>query len=521
VTEEFDTITAALGRAVANAPDQVFLDCEGVTLTFREADELSTRYAHGLAKLGVGKGDPVALMLDNNADHVMIWLAANKLGAISAPVNTAFRERYLSGQLADCGAAVVVAEDDYAERVRAVAADLPAMRHLLARGQLGALLSDCTDPIEDTVEPSDTALLVYTSGTTGPSKGCMISHNQSCRLAWNQVRRSTAGPNPVLWTPLPLFHMHAISGTIVRALIAQCRASLARRFSVSNFWPEVERCGATYVGLLGSMAVLIANAPDCEESGRCFGQIKELSAAPMPPEVGQSWERRFGVPAKPAAGYGMTEAATITSRLPTDPPAPPNSCGRTGLDFDVRIVDDMDREVPRGEVGEIVCRPLYAHIMFQGYWNKPAETVKAWRNLWFHTGDLGRMDEGGYLYFADRKKDYIRRRGENISSIELENVFRGHPAIRDVAVHAVLSPLGEDDVKVTAELREPGLVSERDLCVWAIERVPYFAVPLYIEFREALPRTESGKIQKGILRDEGKTATTWDRSESDVELQRR
>jgi len=177
--------------------------------------------------------------------------------------------------------------------------------------------------------------------------------------------------------------------------------------------------------------------------------------------------------------------------------------------------------MPHGDDGEIVCRPRIPGVLFSGYWRKPEASLAAMTNLWFHTGDLGRLDANGYLYFVDRKKDYIRRRGENISSTELETVFRALPAIRDVAVHAVLSPLGEDDVKVTAELVSPDAVTEAELCRWSIERVPYFAVPQYVEFREQLPRSATGKVLKNQLRDEGCTPTTWNRENSDIQLQRR
>jgi len=187
----------------------------------------------------------------------------------------------------------------------------------------------------------------------------------------------------------------------------------------------------------------------------------------------------------------------------------------------VKIFDEHDQEVPPGTPGEIVARPRRPNIMFSGYWNQPEATVKAWRNLWFHTGDLGRIEPDGWFYFVDRKKDYIRRRGENISTHEMEAVFRQHPAIQDVAVHAVLSPLGEDEVKVTAEIKPDAAVTEEELCRWSIDRVPYFAVPLYVEFRETLPRSATGKVLKEVLRADGKTAATWDREAAGVTFARR
>jgi len=521
MTPPSDTITAALARAVAAAPHAPCLDSEGNQVTYAELDALVLAYAHGLAGLGVRAGEPVALMLDNHITHDALWFAINRLGAISAPIHTAFRGRFLAGQLADCGAAVVIAEDDYAQRIAELSGDLPAMRHLVSMGEVARLRSADQTPLPDISRPGDTALLVYTSGTTGPAKGCMISHNQACFLASAMNDAKPLGPDDVIWSPLPLFHMFAISGTVLRALLSRCPAALGKRFSVSGFWPEVERTGATVVNLLGSMATLLAAAPDCPEAERCRGQIRGFQAAPLTPALSATLAQRFGIAAGASSGYGMSEAGPISSRLASDPPGPPGSSGRTGVHFDIAILDEDDNPLPPGTVGEIACRPRYANTMFQGYWNRPEETVRAWRNLWFHTGDLGKLDEAGWLYFADRKKDYLRRRGENISSVEMEIVLRQHPAIRDVAVHAVASPLGEDDVKVTAELTAPGALGEADLCRWAMERVPYFAIPAFIEFRDELPRTPTGKVRKDVLREEGRTPATWSREEAGLAVERR
>jgi crotonobetaine/carnitine-CoA ligase len=187
----------------------------------------------------------------------------------------------------------------------------------------------------------------------------------------------------------------------------------------------------------------------------------------------------------------------------------------------VRLVDDDDVEVPVGEIGEIVCRPTGPNLMFAGYWRRPEETVAVLQNLWFHTGDLGRLDEDGFLFFVDRKKDYLRRRGENISSFEMERTYHGHPAIKDVAVHSVASDVGEDDVKVTAVLQSDVALTEAELCEWSVERVPYFAVPRYIEFRDDLPRNPVGRVLKYQLRDDGVTVTTWDREAAGVTFERR
>ncbi|MFB0874897.1 MULTISPECIES: AMP-binding protein [unclassified Sphingobium] len=529
-----DTICAALDRAVAAAPDRVFADFCGETYTYAEVDRLADALTRGLVAVGVKPGDTVATVLDNNVDAIVVWFAINRAGAISAPVNTAFRGQFLSAQIDDCQCAVVIAEAEYAGRIAAVIDDLPQVRCLFVRGGpppelparvhgggLDELRRPEADPVDVAVTPEQIAMLVYTSGTTGRSKGCMISHNCACSLGWNGVEVHAIDSTDVIWTPLPLFHLNAIGACVLAALMAMGRIAIFPRFSVSQFWPDVERSGATTVALLGSMASLIAEAPETDAQRRCHGQLRRISAAPFPEAVAAKWRERFGAPAYGAAGYGMTEAPTLVG-LPTgERTAPPGSSGRAGANFEVRIFDDNDQEVPPGTAGEVVCRPRYPNVLFSGYWNQPEATVKAWRNLWFHTGDLGKIDKDGWFYFVDRKKDYIRRRGENISTHEMESVFRQHPAIQDVAVHAVLSPHGEDEVKVTAEILPGTALSEAELCRWSIERVPYFAVPLYIEFRATLPRGATGKVLKDQLRAEGKTAATWDREAAGLTFTRR
>jgi crotonobetaine/carnitine-CoA ligase len=528
-----DTITGAFARAVAAAPDRCFLDFSGERYSFGEVDHLTNRIANSLSGLGIDEGEPVATMLDNGLSAVACWLAINKLGAVNVPVNTGFRGDFLQAQLADCGARFAIVEENYADRLSHVVSSLPALQRVFVRsmarsddnklpwmGDYADLLSGNDAVVSRDLRPDQLAMIVYTSGTTGASKGCLIAHNHPCNMAWKSVTEKCIGADDVIWTPLPLYHMHAIAVTVTTAIIAQCTAAIAPRFSVAQFWPELERSGATLVGILGSMAVLIADAPGAP-SDDCARRIRYVNAAPFPTAAVEKWRSRFGIQVTGAGAYGMSEAGTISTTRSSDPPAPPGASGRTGDDFDVRIFDDCDVELPVGAVGEIVCRPNKPNIMFMGYWLKPDATVAAWRNLWFHTGDLGRIDEEGFLFFVDRKKDYIRRRGENISTLELEAVFRQHPAIRDVAVHSVLSPLGEDEVKVTAELHDGTVLDEAELCRWSVERLPYFAVPQYVEFRRSLPRSATGKTLKAVLRDEGKTLKTWDREAAGFTFDRR
>ncbi len=531
---EADTILEALTRATTSWGDQQFLDFLGETFTFRELERVSNRFGNELKRLGVNKGDTVVTFLDNSADAILTIFAVAKAGGINVPINTANRGEFLRHQVTDAGAKIIIAESEYAERLSMIADAIAGVDLVMYRGappDMGNCKIPCipfdahrgTDdaPVGVEVKPSDLAFLIYTSGTTGPAKGCMVSHNFVCSLARqnNWVYKITK--DDVMWTPLPLFHLNAITVSITSAMLMGARVAVVPKFSVSNFWPEIERSKATIASVLGTMATLLARAPDNPSMQRCYGQLKSVQGAPWPADIAQIWQERFGIKEPLAARlYGISEASVVTS-VQYDEKVPPGSSGKRNAEFEVRIVDDNDNELPPGVPGEVVCRPLKPHVMFEGYWGRPAETLKVMKNLWLHMGDIGKFDEAGYFYFIDRKKDYLRRRGENVSSFEMETVFSMHPAIAEVAVHAVLSDLSEDDIKVTAVLHPEAKLTADELCRWSLDKVPYFAVPRYIEFREALPRNPIGRVLKFQLRDEGRTAATWDIEESDIKIVKR
>lgn len=534
---ERDTVISALERAVARAPDKALLDFSGILYTYQEVDQLSNRMAHALAALGINAGATVLTMLDNNIDAVITWLAINKLCAVSVPINTALKGEFLRHQIADTGTHLVICEADYLPRITAIAEQLTDVKRVLYRNapnKAPDTLAVCPFPVEaldlhrghdDTPQttqpqPSDLACLIYTSGTTGPSKGCMISYNFMCNLARLQLRAGPASEDDVTITPLPLFHMNALCVSIIASILVGARAVILPRFSVSNFWQEVERSGATIASILGGMGGLLAQAPDNEAMLRCKGQIHTARGNPYTEETKKIWRERFGSKLVGGNGYGLTEACVITS-LAAGEFAAPGSSGKRIPDFDVRIVDEQDNEAPTNTPGEIVVRPLRPDIMFQGYWRRPEDTHKLMRNMWFHTGDVGKFDDDGFFYFVDRKKDYLRRRGENISSFEMEAAFAVHPALSEVAVHAVPSDKGEDDVKVTAVLHEGAELKAEDLFRWAADAVPYYALPRYIEFRSSLPKNPQGRVLKYLLRDEGKTANTWDLDDTDIKVAKR
>jgi crotonobetaine/carnitine-CoA ligase len=531
------TVLDALATRLADDPDGLYLDFDGFRMSARDMDRAANRIAHGLAGLGVRHGDRVATLIENSPEQVVSFFAALKLGAIQVPINTAYKGEFLRHVLADSGARVMVVQGELASRVGEVCADggaaeLAELRAVVVVGPTDASMAGVPTADWETLreegsddppagapaQPSDLACFIYTAGTTGPSKGCMLPQHYIVALAEQIARAWQRRPDDVVLTPLPLFHFNAISVCVVGTLITGGSAAIVRKFSVSRFWAEVKRTDATMLSMLGSLAILVANAQDVpEQQGH---RLRLCAAAPMPPDTDRIWRERFGC-ATFSGGYGLTEASLI-SMLPA---GETNKVGAAGKlndeEFEVRLVDDEDRDVATGEIGEIVCRPTGPNLMFAGYWRRAEATVEVLRNLWFHTGDLGRLDEDGFLYFVDRKKDYLRRRGENISSFEMERTFIAHEAIKDVAVHAVASDQGEDDVKVTAVLQEGAVVTEQELCRWSVDQVPYFAVPRYIEFRTDLPRNPVGRVLKYELRDDGVTEATWDREAAGFTFDRR
>lgn len=526
-----DTPVAALARAVATHPHKVLFDFSGETTTYAEFDALSNRMAHALQALGVKAGAIVTSLLDNHLDAVVLWIALNKLSAVSVPLNTALKGEFLRHQVVDSGADIVVCDAAYAPRLFEVAGLLGNVKRVLVRGTLdtrpavGFAIDNLDDhrgfdatPMAELPDPAALNALIYTSGTTGPSKGCMISGNQMCHVARLLLRAAPFGPDDVLWTPLPLYHMNAIATGVVSTLLVGATISIAPRFSVSGFWPAVDASSATVVSILGALGTLLAQAPDNDAMQRCFGQIHTVKGNPFPEEIKAIWRTRFGARQIGSNAYGLTEAL-ITS-VPAGEPVPPGSSGRCAPEFDVRIFDDQDNPLPPGQAGEVVCRPLHPDIMFRGYWRRAEDTQKVMGNMWFHTGDIGKFDEAGFFYFVDRKKDYLRRRGENISSFEMESAILLHPEVEQVAVHAVQSNLGEDDLKVTALLVEHAQLTEEALCRWLVDRVPYYAVPRYIEFRVGLPVNPQGRVLKYQLRDEGVTPATWDIEKSPIKVKR-
>jgi crotonobetaine/carnitine-CoA ligase len=544
------TIPSLFEARLATDPDSEYLDVSGTKLTASQVVRSGRRFAAALDDLGSVQHDRIATILENSPEAVEAWAGIVLGGRIAVPVNTAYKGSYLLHQLADCGAKVVVVASSLAQRLVDVVSDLPDLDHVFVlddewtgtnygseqAGELPDLgrvavhrwtdLLGVDDREPSTIiRPSDLATFIYTGGTTGPSKGCMLTHNYHEALARQVGVCWQRTADDVVWTPLPLYHFNALTTVVVGTLLYGGRGAIYRKFSVSNFWSEMNRVGATITSTLGTMAYLLAHDPDRPEmprSGRPEANhtLRLLGAAPMPVEVDDVIRERFGVKTFSGA-YGVTEASLV-SWQPPGVSNKPNAAGKINDEyFDVRIFDDDDAELPRGVDGEVVVRPKRPHVMFEGYWGRPEVTVETSRNWWYHTGDIGRIDDDGYLFFVDRKADYLRRRGENISSYEVESVLMSHGALADVAVHAVPSQLTEDDLKVTATLKEGADLQPDELFQWCVERLPYFVLPRYVEFRLELPRSPVGRVLKRDLRNEGVTPATWDAEAAGVTYEKR
>ncbi|MGH9037142.1 MAG: AMP-binding protein [Acidimicrobiia bacterium] len=521
-----ETIPAVLASRAEAHPDRVAVAFEDASMTFADLECRSTALANSLAELGVGPEDTVAAFMRNRQEMLDAWFAAAKLGAIHVPVNTANVGEYLRHQLATAGAQVVLADAGLAPEVVRIAGRLPDLRHLAVASEDGSpapvsspapavslhsfadLLAGDGDRLR-TIRPpraEDANAIIYTAGTTGPSKGAVMTQNYLVRAARQLAGMRGVTADDVCYSPLPLFHLNAMIISVLGPLARGARGALDRTFSVSRFWDRVRETGATQLAILGSMITMLWNRPEADDDADNPARV--VVAVPVPADIHDRWEKRFGI--RFVVAYGLSEAVPITVST-LDDPSPPGYSGKANPIFDVRLFDDRDDQVAPGEVGEIVCRPLEPHVMFEGYYRNPEATVGMWRNLWFHTGDLGRMDADGNLAFVDRKKDYLRRRGENISSFELEQAIRLHPAVAEVAVHAVPSEVAEDDVKACVVLGPDATLDPVQLMDHCVANIPYFAVPRYLEFLDSLPKNPVGRVLKYQLRERGVTPSTWDR----------
>ncbi|MEJ8856552.1 ATP-dependent acyl-CoA ligase [Variovorax robiniae] len=511
------TLPAMLQRLAARFGDKPLLSIAGTRWTHAQAAEIVARRAGALQRAGVQRGDRVALMCGNRVECLEVFLACGWIGAISVPINTASMGPQIQYFLANSGARLLVIEDALAERLQTAdlsQTDLAAIwivgGNNAGESRIGTV--PCIQMPEDgeaaeaaDVQPGDTLAILYTSGTTGPAKGVTCPHAQFHWWGANTARILGVGADDVLCTTLPLFHINALN-TFAQAALTGAEVVFAPRFSASGFWPAMQACGATVVYLLGAMVPILLAQPEGE--GERVHRVRIGLGPGVPAQAGAEFRRRTGV--QLLEGYGSTETNFV---IATRPDAP-----RTGVmgwlqpGFDARVADTSDAALPDGQAGELLLRADEPFAFATGYFGMPDKTLEAWRNLWFHTGDRVVRESDGAFRFIDRMKDAIRRRGENISSYEVEQVLLSHPSVATVAVYPVQSELAEDEVMASLIVQPGTRVDLTVLAAFCEGRLPYFAIPRYIDIVDDLPRTENGKVQKFKLRERGVTATTWDRA---------
>lgn len=528
---EEQTLGHILEDKARTCGDRCFLEFEdGSTATFEECNRRSNRVANGLCRLGLKKGDKVASFLPNSLDFIYMWFGTAKAGVIDVPINLANKGHFLSHIINNSECKAIFIDVELIDRLRLIEDDLTTLETVIVWStdastetleklkyrtiNFKRLMEESSEEIEVEIQSFDPQMIIYTSGTTGPSKGVLDSHSQIFVSALEYIESMHATEKDILFTFLPLFHANARILCIYAALLLGTKAVIYKRFSASQFWDQVRKHQVTMFNSLGAIAQFIYNQP--KKDNDADNPIRVCAAYPMPPEIYEDFEKRYKL--KVIEGYGLTELAIITYN-PWDKPKI-GSCGKETNSFEVRIVDENDWPVPAGTVGEIVARGKIPWATALGYQNMPEKTVELVRNHFYHTGDAGYLDEEGYLFFQDRIKDYIRRRGENISSSEIEKVVNSHPMVVESAAISVKSELSEDEVMVIVVPKDGQEPDPTELLSFCEERMPYFAVPRFVEFSKALPKTANEKVQKAKLRDTGVTEITWDREKVGYKIKR-
>ncbi|MFY3135650.1 ATP-dependent acyl-CoA ligase [Achromobacter xylosoxidans] len=527
------TLPSLLRDQAARQGTRPWIQAPGGALRYAEAPEHAARWAALLARAGVGRGDRVGLMAGNRIEFMSLVLGCGWLGAVVVPINTASRGMQLQHILSNSGCVLLVADSASCPALAGLDAAGLALRHIwllddppgqaaaahagpagaaAGAGQATGLPAPATriPPLPETpiaaadLGPGDTLAILYTSGTSGLSKGVCCPHAQFHWWGVIAARNLEIGADDVLYTSLPLFHTNALNACF-QALATGAAIVCDERFSVSRYFERLAATRATVTYLLGAMVpmLLARETSPAEHSHRT-----RIALAPGVPERFHAvFTQRTGIAL--LEGYGSTETnfalgGTLAEQRP-------GTMGRVAPEFEAIVADEHDAPLPDGQAGELLLRARPPFAIATGYFGMADKTVEAWRNLWFHTGDRVVRDADGYFRFLDRMKDAIRRRGENISSYEVEQVLLAHPSVAVAAVYAVRSELAEDEVMAALVCKPGCTLTPEALLDFCQPRMPYFAVPRYLRVLDDLPRTENGKVRKFRLRDEGVTDDTWDR----------
>lgn len=516
-------IPRLIDRFAGENPDRMFVRFEtGECWTWAETRRRSLATAAALQARGVGRGDIVAAWAPNSAALLRAWFGANYAGAALAPLNTSFRGKLLEHAIAKCAARTLIVHPRLAERLEGV--PLGSVERVILTGaasrpirldvpiEPAAALDGSADsyvPVES--QPWDTPVIIFTSGTTGPSKAVVTSYVQEWTTARVTYGYMTAADRMLV--NLPMFH---VGGIAAITAAVQCGGSVAlfEAFDTRRFWDIVRETGSTVCsGLIGALTQFLMKEPPRADDAD--NPLRMVTLSPITEDTA-ALARRFGFDY--LSGFNMTEASAPLVCEINDTVL--RSCGRARAGMACRIVDAHDNELPHGATGELVLRSDTPWTLSTGYLGDPEATAQAWRNGWFHTGDLMRRDADGNFFFVDRRKDAIRRRGENMSSLEIEIEVGAYPAVREAAAYGIDLPDGEQEVMVAVAPVAGATIDPRVLIEYLIPRMAHFMVPRYVRVEAELPRTPTNKIRKTELRAEGVTARTFDREAAGIRVRR-
>ncbi|MCV7198647.1 AMP-binding protein [Mycobacterium angelicum] len=496
---ELFTVPAVLDRRAEQHPDRVLLSIAGAEVTFEQMRRRSCAAAKVLADNGIGRGDCVALFTATCPEWIYFWLGAARIGAVSAAVNAANKGDFLVHNLRLSQAKVILTDAQRRPRVEEVADQLDTDCVVLN----GDSLPDVTAGPDDSAAPGDVGALFFTSGTTGPSKAVATSWHYLFTVAATAAAAWKFRSQEALWTAMPLFHLSA-APTVLAPMLVGGTTVLAGGFHPGQVWDDVRAHDAIgFVGA-GAMVTMLQNLPEDPRDAQL--PLRFISAAPIDANSYRAVEERYGC--RIVTMYGMTEAFPIAVKG-VDEQGVPGTSGKPNPSFEVRIVDGDGAELPTGAVGEIACRPRYPHVMSEGYVGSGLRVEP--HQEWFRTGDLGRFDSDRNLTYLDRLKDSLRRRGENVSSVEVETAAMSHPSVAEAAAVAVPSELGEDDILLVVTLQPGSVLDCADLLDHCSARMPYFCVPRFVETVDELPKNGIGRIRKDLLRARGLSQAAWDR----------
>ncbi len=507
-----DTIGALLAGKARSHADRTALFYQQQRLTYQDLEIAANRIANALQARGVGPGMHVALMLPNGPDYLGCWFALAKLGAVTVAINTELQGETLLHLLGCSDSRFLILAERFRPQWEAVAPRLPWVQVLAwdraADPQaLAAIYPQLEPELIDPPQVVDTQplILTSTSGTTGMPKLVANSHRAYLQAARDLAAAVEITPEDRIFTALPLYHANPQVYCVLTALAADAAMALAPRFSASAFWSQVAACRATAFTYVGAVLPILLTRPPADAD--CTHTVKKCFGGGAPKEVFDAFSERFGVEVLEL--YGMSETGTWNT-LNRPGQARSGSVGTIRPGFKVRIVDDLDHPLPPGQVGEIVIRPQAPFLMFDGYYNDPAETFACSRNWWFHTGDLGRMESDGYYYFHGRKKEAIRRGGENIAPESIERAANTHAAVAESAAVGVADAILYEEIRLFVVPREDGTLDPQSLADHLAAMLPRFMRPRYIDVVGALPKSASEKIRRLHLKKRPLTDATCD-----------